>query len=65
MRNLYTTFSVQVSHHFEKSLKPFIIAEIQKAIKLLKPNKAPESNLITDRVLKELPEEGIRYLVQL
>lgn len=39
--------------------------EVTRAIKNLKPNKAPGYDLITGTILKELPQEGTTYLTYL
>lgn len=43
----------------------FTKAEVSRAIKNLKSNKAPGYDLITGTVLKHLPQEGITYLTYL
>jgi hypothetical protein len=40
-------------------------AEVQEVINSLNPKKSPGYNLITGRILKELPITGIKYLTQL
>ncbi|PNF15162.1 hypothetical protein B7P43_G14817, partial [Cryptotermes secundus] len=50
----------------EYPLKPFKNNEIKNIISSnLNPKKAPGYNLITGKVLKELPEKGIRYITQI
>jgi hypothetical protein len=40
-------------------------AEVQEVINSLNPQKSSGYNLITDKILKELPIIGIKYLTQL
>lgn len=37
------------------------IKEFQRAVQNLKGNKAPRYDLITGKVLKELPQKALRY----
>lgn len=46
-------------------IKKFFENEIRTAIKNLDLRKAPGYDLITAKILKKLPEEGVFFLVQL
>lgn len=49
----------------EENIEKFTKNEVLAVIKNLKPKKAPGYDLITDRLLKELPDVGIVYLTHL
>jgi len=46
-------------------LRPFKKTEVRKAFKKLRPTKSPGYDLITGKVLQELPETGTRAITQL
>lgn len=48
-----------------EQIKNFTKSEIVKAINNLNLKKAPGYDLITGRILKELPDEGVIYLLQI
>jgi hypothetical protein len=49
----------------ETPVKKFKLTEVRSAINHLLPKKAPGYDLITDRVLKELPDFGIRAITHI
>ena len=49
----------------ETPVKKFKLTEVRAAIKQLCPTKAPGYDLITGRILKELPDIGIRAITQI
>lgn len=48
-----------------RTLKPTNSREIKQTIKSIKTKKAPGYDLITSEILKELPEESLRYITHL
>lgn len=50
------------THQLDLPIKKFSKTEVKKCINGLKLNKAPGYDLITAKVLKELPHEGIDFL---
>jgi len=44
---------------------PFTVNEVRPAIRVLNPKKAPGYDLITNQVLQNLSEKGIRFITQL
>jgi len=46
----------------DTAIKPFTVNEVKAVIKYLDPKKAPNYNLITNQVLQNLPEKGIKYI---
>jgi hypothetical protein len=44
---------------------PFKITEVRNALNKLRPAKSPGYDLITGKVLQELPETGLRAIIQL
>jgi hypothetical protein len=53
------------SNQLEPPINRFKGAEIQAAINRLNPKKFPDCDLITSKILKELPTVGIKHLTQL
>jgi hypothetical protein len=49
----------------ETPVKKFKLTEVRAAIKQLRPKKAPGYDLVTGRILKELPDIGIRAITQI
>ena len=57
---------LELPYQLEYPIKPFQTNEIKNIISSkLNPKKAPGYDLITGKVLKELPEKGIRYITQI
>ena len=52
-------------HQLDLPIKKFTCSEIKIAISNLKDKKAPGYDLINPKILKELPEEGKKFLTQL
>ena len=46
-------------------IKKFSIAKVKTAIKKLEDKKASGYNLVTPRLLKEMPHEEVKFLTQL
>lgn len=49
-------------HQLDLPIKKISKAEVSHAIKILKPGKAPGYDLITPKILKELPKEGTDFI---
>jgi hypothetical protein len=54
----------RLSTNSKKPINRLKIAEIQEVINSLNPKKSPGYDLITGKILKELPIIGIQYLTQ-
>lgn len=48
--------------NFEVSIKNFTVNEVTTIIRMSNPKKSPGYDLITGRLLKKLPPEGLRFL---
>jgi hypothetical protein len=55
----------EILHALETPVKKFKLTEVRAAIKQLRPKQAPGFDLITGRILKELPDIGIRAITQI
>ena len=53
------------TYQLDMPIKKFSIAEVKTAIKNLKVKKAPINDLLTPRLFKEMPHEGVKFLTQL
>ena len=49
-------------HQLDLPIKKFSVYEVKKTINSLKTNKSPGYDLITSKILKELPNEGFYFL---
>jgi hypothetical protein len=54
----------QIPYQLEPPMKRFKRAEVQEVIRSLNPKKASSYELVTGKILKELPITGIKYLAQ-
>jgi hypothetical protein len=57
--------ALETPGQLETPVKKFKLAEVRSAINQLPPKKAPGYDLITGRVLKELPDIGIRTITHI
>lgn len=54
---------LEAPHQMDRPIKSFRMSEVKSTIlKGLNPKKAPGFDLITGKVLRELPEKGMRYI---
>lgn len=51
--------------YVQQRIKSISLSEIKEEIKMLNPKKSPGLDLITAKMLKELPDEGLRLLMYL
>jgi hypothetical protein len=58
----YILHSQEAPSHLKTPAKKFKITEVRAAIKHMRTKKAPGYDLITGRILKELPEVGLRAI---
>jgi hypothetical protein len=56
---------VQTPYQLELPITRLTRTEIQTAIHSLNPKKSPGYDLLTSKILQELPPIGIKYLTQL
>lgn len=56
---------LKIPHQLDPPIKKFTNTEVRAAIKTLKISKAPGYDLITAKILRELPNKGITFLTQL
>jgi hypothetical protein len=56
---------LETPYQFEPPINHLKRAEVQEAINSLNPKKSSGYDLITGKILKELPIIGIKYLSQL
>jgi hypothetical protein len=56
---------LETPYQLEPPINRLKRAEVQEVINSLNPNKSPGYDLITGKILKELPTIGIKYLTQL
>lgn len=54
--------ALDVPFQMDPPIRPVKISEIKSIIKGLKPKKAPGYDLITGKILKELPQEGLKFI---
>ena len=54
--------SLQEPYQLDLPIKKFSVTEVMTVVKTLKPNKSPGYDLITSKVLNELPIEGFYFL---
>jgi len=47
------------------AVRTFTLPEVRSATNKLRPTKSPGYDLITDKVLQELPEVGLRAITQM
>jgi hypothetical protein len=57
--------ALETPGQLDSPVKKFKLTEVRAAINHLRPNKAPGYDLITGRILKELPDIGIRAIAQI
>jgi hypothetical protein len=57
--------ALETPGRLETPVKKFKLTEVRSAIKQLRSNKAPAHELITGRILKELPDIKIRAITQI
>jgi hypothetical protein len=56
---------LEAPYKLEQPIKRFKRGEVQKVISNLNPEKSSDYDLISGKILKELPIIGIKYLIQL
>jgi hypothetical protein len=59
------TFQLEIPSQLEPPLGRFHRSEVQTVINNLKPKSSPGYDLITGKILQELPPAGIKYLTQI
>ena len=63
--NIDVTEFLHQTHQLELPISKFTKGEVRSVIQNLAQRKAPGYDLITTKIMKELPEEGIIYLTHL
>lgn len=48
--------------HLKTFITKFTVKEVKNAIQKIDPKKAPGYDLITGKLLRELPEAGVKFL---
>jgi hypothetical protein len=59
------TLQLEIPYQLEPPLSRFHRSEVQTVINNLKPKSSPGYDLITGKILQELPPAGIKYLAQI